>query len=244
MHRCIVRRLSQAFIMALSQAEKREMVLATRESAWNMIDDLKHMRAVIAKPVPTRSDIRHVSNLVRRLLIDKDGDLRRIAPPRLSKQLEFLAPDVRRAMKERERTPVFLDSVGVSGIFGTTLARIVIPLRNFPYPPDLPQLPWRFNSQARGFSFEVTGWRGEGEDAPRTIILKQDSFLSQGVLYFDGKWIKRRDIIKYVANVAGGVHSDQPTEISEKLLHKIRQIVLLSQESESESRGVSGLRLS
>jgi hypothetical protein len=65
--------------MALSLAEKRARITATRDVAWHMLDDLKHMREIIAKPVPTSGEVRRISNLVRRLLIDKGGDLPRVA---------------------------------------------------------------------------------------------------------------------------------------------------------------------
>ena len=52
--------------MVLSEAAKRALLLATHETALVMVDDLQHMREVIAKSEPTPGDIRRLSNPLRR----------------------------------------------------------------------------------------------------------------------------------------------------------------------------------
>src|SRR4051812_12857499 len=104
--------------MVLSPAEKRGMIAATHEAAWDMLDELNHMRETISKPVPTSGDLRRMSNLLRRLLIDNGGDLRKIVPPRLERRLQLLAPHVQSFIKAQERDPCWFASLGASGLFG------------------------------------------------------------------------------------------------------------------------------
>jgi len=49
-----------------------------------------------------------------------------------------------------------------------------------------------------------------GFDPDKTVPLRLDNFLAQRVLCYDNKWVSRGDVIKYVANVASGVHSGTP----------------------------------
>jgi hypothetical protein len=59
-------------------------------------------------------------------------------------------------------------------------------------------------------------------DPGRTIALPTDNFLSQKVLCLQGKWATRRDGIKYMANVASGIHSGRRKTDVEHLLNRIR----------------------
>src|SRR5271169_3761758 len=75
--------------MALSDEAKKAMVATTHETALAMVDDLQHMREIIAKSDMTPGDIRRLSNPLRRMLIDNNGDLRKLYPvhPRSRKSL-------------------------------------------------------------------------------------------------------------------------------------------------------------
>jgi hypothetical protein len=52
-----------------------------------------------------------------------------------------------------------------------------------------------------------------------------DNFLSQNVLCFKGKWVTRRNVIKYMANIASGVHSGRPGKPVHHLLNRIRHVM-------------------
>jgi hypothetical protein len=195
--------------MALSDAEKQEMIASTHDAAWNMVDDLNHMRETIAKPEPSNGDLRRMSNLLRRLLIDNGGDLRKISPPRLGRRLYLLAPDVKQIVKENDRNPPYFNSVGVSGLFGLGAEQFTIGFRSSTRLP--PQ--WK-----------LFGSKPVETSPEQMISLKLDGSLSQPVLYFDNQWVNRKQVIKYVANIAGGIHSGNPKEPSDAVIHRIRQI--------------------
>lgn len=50
-----------------------------------------------------------------------------------------------------------------------------------------------------------------------------DSYLSQPVICLRGEWATRRDVIKYMANIASGVHSGHAREDIDRLLNRIRR---------------------
>ena len=54
------------------------------------IDDLQHLRAMLAAEAPAKDDIRRASLALRRLFVD--GEIRRLAAPRLGR-LHFDVPD-------------------------------------------------------------------------------------------------------------------------------------------------------
>jgi hypothetical protein len=193
--------------MALSAIEKQAMIAATHGAAWDMIDDMNHMRETVVKPQPTSGDLRRMSSLLRRLLIDSGGDIRKISPPRLGRRLHLTAPDVHPFLKDHEREPCDFASLETRGIFGLNAESLTIGTKTKPAPPE---------------TWTLEGLRG---DQPETLIsLRLDGFLSQPVLYYDRQWISRAEVIKFVANVAGGVHSGDPKEPDHIVLQKIRQI--------------------
>ena len=175
-----------------------------------MIDDLSHMREIITKSqvLPTSGDLRRISNPLRRLLIDNGGDLRKIAVPRLDRRLRLDAPDVKRFVNDSRRKRLYFASLGTSGLFGSPTPAFFI---EFKY--TLIQQPaWqRYESD-------------NAEDAEKLVTLTADGFLSQPVLCYKNVWITRRDVVKYAANVAGGVHHGTLKEDKHVHLHSIRQI--------------------
>jgi hypothetical protein len=180
--------------MVLSDDAKKAMIHATRDTAAAMIDDLQHMREVIAKTEPTPGDIRRLSNPLRRILLDNGGDLRKIAPPRIGK-LELLVPDIRPLIKSGEKVPYNLFSAGLAEVLGMSLDALMMPVRQVPgYVPE------------------------------RVISVRLDGFLSQRIICFNNVWISRADVIKYVANVGHGVHSGDPREPKHELIKIIRHI--------------------
>ncbi len=193
--------------MALSDDAKRAMVIATHETALAMIDDLQHMREVIAKREPTPGDIRRLSNPLRRILIDNNGDLRKVAVPRIGR-IELLVPDILPLIRSGEKQPYGFISAGVADVFGISVdAWMIEPGSRARKPPP-------------------------GYTPGRTVPVRIDGFLSQRVTCFNGQWVSRADIIKYVAHVAHGVHSGDPKEPNHELLKKIRHIATMNLDGE------------
>jgi hypothetical protein len=187
---------------ALSEEEKREMITATREIAWAAVEDIEYVRNIVTKSDPTPRDVRHSSNILRRLLIDNGGDLRKISPPRLDRRLRLTAPDIGPLIKAGEKEPWPFMSAGLADVFGITIDA------------------WSVNpgNQARPI---------EGYEPGKTIELPLDNFLAQKVVCFEGEWITRADTVKYIANVALGVHAGSPREPKHELLKKIRYIATI-----------------
>jgi len=76
----------------------QEQRVKTREAAAAFVEDISHMRRLMASEFPERGDIRRLSAVLRRLLIDDNGDLRKIAPCRIGR-VELLAEDTKRYVK-------------------------------------------------------------------------------------------------------------------------------------------------
>jgi hypothetical protein len=68
--------------------ESDDRTISTRETAAAFIEDMRHLRDVVNKPDAT--ELRRLTNILRRLLID--GDLGKIAAPRIGR-FEVLSPD-------------------------------------------------------------------------------------------------------------------------------------------------------
>lgn len=152
---------------------------ATRDAAFAFIEDLEYIRKLTAESVPSRGDIRRLSCVLRRLLIDDNGDLRKIAPCRTGR-VELLAPDLKPYIKAVPN--YFIDCCGV-----------IISA-------------WPVGQRPK---VDVPSGK------PMELLLSQDGFLAQPVMCFRGLWIRRGSIIKYVANIASGVHSKVPVTIED-----------------------------
>ena len=61
----------------------------------------------------------------------------------------------------------------------------------------------------------------------KIVSLRHDGFLSQKIVCFQGQWLARADIIKYVAHVGHGVHSGEPKEAAHELVRRIRYVATI-----------------
>lgn len=186
---------------ALSEEQKREMIATTHEIAWAAMEDIEYIRSIVLKSDPTPRDVRHSSNVLRRLLIDNGGDLRKISPPRLGRRLYLTAPDLGLLIKAGETEPWPFMSAGVADVFGISIDA------------------WCVNrgKQTRPIDYQPG----------KTVQLALDNFLAQKVVCFEGEWVTRADTVKYIANVALGVHAGSPKEPKHELLRKIRYIATI-----------------
>jgi hypothetical protein len=206
----------------LSTEERTQLIKETREAAAAFIEDMPHLREVLNRVDPDRGELRRSSSVLRRLLIDKGGDLRDIAAPRIGR-FTILSPDIGPIHKSARKSPLeFFQSAGVKA-FGVQFATGI--LEKASKPRDLP---------------------GYSPDA--TVALPMDNFLSQQVLCLKGEWVTRRDTIKYMANIGSGVHSGQPKEAVHRLLNRIRhaaiyKTIVLGPDSMAPGEKAAGLAI-
>jgi hypothetical protein len=179
--------------MVLASEKAAELVRATRDKALAFAEDVPHLRELLEKPDQTRGEIRRVSAVLRRLLVE--DDLKGIAAPR-NGRIELLAPDNNPAYKviKPENTAFFL-SAGAK-VLGIEL---------------------------RAAMHAHPALKFENFDPDKRVKLSLDDFMKQRVLFWQGRWITRSAIIKYVANVAQGVHSGTARDADELIISDARK---------------------
>ena len=191
--------------MALSEADRQAKIRETHESSWAMVEDIEHIRDVLSKLDPNSGDIRRLSNILRRILIDNSGDLRKIAPPRIGR-LHLLVPDILPLIRSGEKQPYAFLSAGIADVFGLSIDA------------------WMAEAPPR--ARQVDGYQ-----PGRNTEVRMDGFLSQKIICVNGQWATRGDAIKYIANIAHGVHSGTAREPKEELLHRARYMATISLDS-------------
>jgi hypothetical protein len=182
--------------MAMSPENRAKLLAATREAAAAFIEDIAHIREISNRANPDRRELRTLSGILRRLLIDNGGDLRDITAPRLGR-FTLLAPDNKAVYAAEKKGPYPFFGSGGGHAFGAVMRAAMID-----------------NGAQRQL---------DGFDPDAMIELRMDNFLSQHVLCFQGIWATRRDAIKHMANIASGVHSGAPKEEVDKALARIRR---------------------
>jgi hypothetical protein len=194
--------------MPLSSEQRAKLLTATREAAGAFLEDIQYIRDIANQTTTLSGEIRRLSVLLRRLLIDRDLAL--IGAPRIGRVL-IRAPDNNPIFRHaRSNPPVFFSSgrgrvFGFRGIIYATFSSF----NNTPL--DRLQevvMPKDFDYKAR-------------------IDLPIDNFIAQRVICFRGNWVSRKEIIKYVANIASGAHSGSPKTKDEILIAQIRSQIAL-----------------
>jgi hypothetical protein len=168
---------------SISENQKTEMQTATRSTAFALSDDLKHTRDVLSKEMPSQGDIRRLSTLLRRILLD--GDLRKVAGPRTEK-VTILAPQLKPFHQHHEREPSHLFIGGA----------IKFPGGSF--------------SNVRMATNPMEG--GHLIRPDELVELNIEQFIAQRVLYYKTRWVTRKSVIKYVVIVAHAAHSADPAK--------------------------------
>ena len=197
-------------VMAVSSENRTRLLLATREAAAALVEDMTYIRETLAKADKiTSGELRRLSAVLRRLLVD--NDLRSIAPPRIG-QVSFLVPD---------NNPIYYAARNQSvGMFLSGGIRV-------------------FNNEFRAIATSRRGALtiDPAFDKTKTITVSLDGFLKQKVLAHNDEWATRGQVIKYVANSASGVHSKSTKalhpEASEILLSRIRKSLRFSKYSDT-----------
>lgn len=186
--------------MPMPEDQRVARITATKEAAAALLEDLQHMREVLARDEHDRGEVRRMSALLRRIVLD--GDLPAVAAPRMGR-LTLTAPDNKPVYKAEKLGPYPLFQSGGAQVFGVWMRAAMVDRA----------------ASAREL---------EGFDPERTVELNIDSFLSQRVVCIEGRWITRKSVIKFAANVASGVHSGSPTDDDEQAIARLRRSVSYS----------------
>lgn len=172
----------------------------TREAAAALVDDLSFFRDVLVKEAPTAGDIRRLSAQLRRILVD--GTLEKVAGPRVGK-IRLLAPVIDEVVRLNREQPYEYVSVGYVTMFGIEVSWAIL---------------------ERG-----TKPRALKDFRPDALQeLDPEHFMKQGVMVFQGTWITRREILRYMANVAEGIHSGEPKNYTDRLIRRARHMSKMS----------------
>lgn len=174
----------------------------TQEAAAALFEDLAYLRALLDTDYPEKADIRRSSVVLRRILVD--GDLSMVAAPRIGR-FYLQAPDNKPLYVSSRKEPFpFLFSGGNVPIFGVYLRCGMVERAG-----NARSLPKEFHPD-------------------RLVDLRIGSFCKQNVLSFEGQWVSRSDVIKYIAHIGFGVHSGMRKTDSDHLINRIRYAVTLS----------------
>lgn len=155
-----------------------DRVPITTERKQVLLDDLDEVSRLAAVAGPSPGELRRVAGILRRLLLEQELIL---CASHYGDRISILANEsrsVRRAI-ESDIGGVKLALAGGGTAFGITYGVVVL-----------------------------GGTTPSSYDPSATANLKCDAFLSQWVAFFSRRFLSRRDVIKYVANKAGGVHYD------------------------------------
>ena len=187
-------------MVTLSAEQQAKMLASSRESAAALIEDLVHLREIVNRVDPIRGELRRVSAVMRRLLVERD--LAIVAHPRVGR-FNFCAPDNNPILAANDKQPYLFFLSGGAQISGFRFRVISVGGESSHRPFD------DFNPD-------------------RTVEMRLDGFLAQPVLCLQGTWVSRRDAIKYVANFNSGVHSKSPQTDEEKIMKKIQLCLEIS----------------
>jgi hypothetical protein len=166
--------------MAMNPEEKKRLRREeTRDSAAALIEDLAFFREVVARPEQSPGELRRLSVTARRLLADEA--IKTVGAPRTGVPT-FRRPDNREM--EAYITPAncqMFASLGVSA-----------------------------------FGFYVHAMSARADDVTTPVPVHDPNafiegtiaeFMGQPVIFSEGVWVTRREVIKYIANVKDGAHS-------------------------------------
>ena len=195
----------------ISPEERSRLILATKEAAAAFVEDMAHIRETLAKQDQLPGQLRHLSAILRRLLVD--NDLRSIAPPRIG-SLSLLAPDNNPIYHAARKQRLSIFASGGVTVFNCEFRALVGGVgQDFILDPSI--------------------------DRKALVAVSQDGFLSQKVLALNDEWATRRQIIKYVANKASGVHSTTSQDTDDILLSRIRAYLKFSAHGGGAKIGVN-----
>lgn len=190
--------------MSLSRKDRQQFKADTKQAAAAFLDDIAHIRAIVKSNAPDPALIRLSSNVLRRLLCNRELD--HVAGPRIGKY-HLLAPDNDERDIGKDGDDVVLFQSGSPLLFPM--------LQGF-------RIEFSKADAERGTMDVTTPWKAGNPFNPKTKLVRLDGFLSQRVICFRDHWACRREVIKYAAICGSGVHSEAPTKNVDRMLAKAR----------------------
>ena len=187
--------------MSIDPRKQADLLSASRPAAEAFVEDIAYIRALLDKRDWGRHEIRHLSAILRRLLIDNGGDLRLIAPQRIG-ALKLSAPDNTWFYQTSKNYFIVWFISGGIKVHENPFRGVLVTQPELRKPSDF--------------------------DEDKTVELNLDGFLRQKVLALQGSWIHRADVIKFMANVGSGVHSGKIKEETEKLIARMRRCLSIT----------------
>ncbi|AXA41109.1 hypothetical protein [Rhizobium leguminosarum] len=173
----------------LSEEDRCNLIGKTAAVAHEAIDDIRYLRRLLTQEEVDSGDIRRASAILRRQLVE--NTLTRVAAPRIGKLL-IRAPNFKPIYVESRTAPPSIFVGAHTSIFGVDFRGLLL----------------RAGASLRQSEF----------DPEATIDLSTESYGKQEILYYRSRWVSRKSVIEYVANVAGGVHAGEEKSEDDKVI--------------------------
>lgn len=175
----------------------RDLLGETREAAIAIFEDFSILRDISTRLETRPVHLRHASAVLRRWLVE--NQIARVAAPRVGR-LKILAIDNNPVYRFERSHGIVAFVTGGAQVHGVYLAGAMM-------------------SEGRQSS-DITGYH------PDILIpFGIETFLKQRVIYSQGEWFTRLQVVKFVANADNGVHGHGAREDWEKKLSGFRQEV-------------------
>jgi hypothetical protein len=192
----------------LSPDELASLRASTANAARAFAEDIDYFQRLIGHLETSRGELRRISGILRRLLVEKD--VLSVAAPRIGR-MKFIGPNNKPFYDAEKRIKILFFASGGAKIFGVDVKALAL-FNAGPVPPLMtPDAYAKKQMDALHVS------------ATQTVELRLDNFLAQKVLCYNGQWSSRRAAIKYIAQVASGVHSGPVLTDEDRLLEQLRQ---------------------
>lgn len=196
----------------------RRLLQPTVEAASALLEDISHIRAIADHGSPPRGEVRRLAAPIRRLLIDRD--LTKVASPRIGR-VELEAKDYSKLLKEGQKRGLEIFVGGGARLYNDFLGQLSL----FRQPNFIDK---NKNDETANAIRDISSMN-------YPVNLRLDPYLNGQVMFFRGTALNRRDVIKYMANKASGVHSENANGAKDIALAKLRNTFVISHNGEAFS---------
>jgi len=173
--------------------EKVELIAETKDAAVAFYEDFRHLQLIAQERDTSAAALRRSAAILRRWLVD--GALQRVSAPRVGR-INIQTIDNNPIYRVTRQGKVVNFVSGGANVHGVYLAALTSAQGNNASPED-------FHPDSR-------------------IAVSINTFIKQKVIFTEGEWRTRLEVIKYVANVDSGVHAGQPKQPFEETLGRFR----------------------
>ena len=187
---------------------KAERIEATKLAAASLLEDIPHIRSIVANDNPSNAEIRRLSAVLRRIVVE--SDLSAVGTPRIG-PVVLKGPDLKGAYHAERHRPFLFFMSGRATILGGWSGTI-----------------WAYDVVTPNFVSRVAL---PSFGLHQTMDQPLETFRKQNVLCYRGKWATRKGVIKYIANIGGGVHAGKEADPEDELLSLIRNSARLKKDA-------------